>query len=156
MVVQGRWASDSSLLQVPFVEDDVVAYLNRSKPMITCLPELMQLAKDTESLTRLLQRSSINKFVFEMFDCGNLKSFDVCRSDVTAAVDAIRRFPVIQIGTRIKSKDGTVVSALEAGEEYFVDVELRRLNSFSGPHAHAPAFSKQIDESWFLILGQAC
>lgn len=44
MVVQARWHSDSSLLQLPNVTEDHVQQFAAQRPAVLCLPQLLELA----------------------------------------------------------------------------------------------------------------
>ena len=66
---------------------------------------------------------------------------------------AISSFPVVDVGVKVKAPDGTVVQSVVSGAEYVVEIDLRRVSPYKGPHAFAPLFGKPIDESWIIILG---
>jgi hypothetical protein len=68
-------------------------------------------------------------------------------------ITTLSRLPVINPNIQVKSKTGKQTSLL-AGEDYVVEVEFIRRNSTKDGYAYAPLYSKQIEESWFIVLGQ--
>ena len=143
MVVQGRWLTDSTLLQAPGIDERVVSFLHQQRPSITLLPELMHLARVPQELARLLQRSPMDRCAPRPWIVASLRR----RTLVDECVTVAGQLP--QIDVRL------AVRGAAEGDECVLDVQLQRAGS-GRAHAHAPAFSKQIDESWFLVLGDVC
>ena len=65
---QGRWASDSSLLQLPHVDAYCVKALNKAK--IHGLPELIHSKRNYESLAKTLRDELAEDQIEDVFQVG--------------------------------------------------------------------------------------
>ena len=78
------------------------------------------------------------------------------RTDAAECVATLRQLPLLDVRFGVRGPKTEAITQLVAGGEYVLEVRLTRENPTRDQHAYAPAYSKSIDESWFIVLGEVC
>ncbi|KAI8066325.1 Sec63 Brl domain-containing protein [Gongronella butleri] len=134
-IKQARWMSESTLLNLPHIEQHMLQHFNVQGKRIICLGELLQF-NDRQLLA--------------MF--GKIK--DLSEKQVADVMRVVRRMPVVDIHTKIDSKKAFLIPE----SEYKVQVTMQRQSLGGTKHdgkIYAPLFPKAQYESWWLVLGNA-
>jgi activating signal cointegrator complex subunit 3 len=164
MVVQGSWASESSLLTLPHLLDDHIHLLSRAFARwnktrkcgvagVTCLPELLHVISRDDRFLDLALKQVLNS------------------SQLKDVKGAILGLPVVTVKWQLQchsDSQGRPPAAtqgvkkytqLYSDEEYSLRIELTRTTLRGAKLAKeakavAPRFPKPKDEGWFVILGE--
>lgn len=125
MVVQGMWAKESPLLQLPHVTE-----------------ELAQRAKDhgIESVFDLL----------EMDDADRRALLNMSEQQLEEVAQVCNRYPSIELSYEVEEQDDILV-----GDDVTMQISLEREIEEELRPVDAPRFPKQKDEAWWLVIGHA-
>ncbi|XP_013419499.1 activating signal cointegrator 1 complex subunit 3-like isoform X1 [Lingula anatina] len=166
MVVQGRWAHESSLLILPHIHSynlHCIRYVGdktgKKRTAIESLPELMAYAEDRfELLLEMLEGEIERKEISQVYTVlQQLPVIDVKMTvrgwweGETGQVE--KMVPMSHKGGSRPDKDWIPV---HADQEYVLNVELRRANKVKkhDSKAYTSRFPKPKDEGWFLVIGE--
>lgn len=126
MVTQGRYLTDSSLIDLPHMTENVLRALWKAN--YQTLPELM--SEDAETLFLVLKNAGMKE------------------KHGQELLQQLNKYPSVDVKVHYdKSK------IYYAGEECQCDVTLKRIGKFV-PHVYAPGFPKPKQEGWWLVLGR--
>lgn len=134
MIVQGRWATDSGLSNLPHMSDKLLKSLKSAG--VSKLFQLPRLAASSK-LADLCSDAGL----------GKRHTDDLCK--VAARIPDMSASITVN-GKRQGRKD---VARVEHGQECTVQVHLNRNNKTKDIRAYAPKFSKAKDEGWWLVVG---
>lgn len=126
MVTQGRYITDSSLIDLPHMNETVLRAL--WKRDLQTLPEMM--AEDPETLAPILAEAGMkDKHVQEL-------------------LQQLAKFPSVDVRVDYNRSE-----IYYPGEELQVDIVLKRMGKFV-QNVYAPGFPKPKQEGWWLVLGR--
>eukprot|EP00825_Cyclidium_porcatum_P040193 TRINITY_DN502_c0_g2_i1.p1 TRINITY_DN502_c0_g2~~TRINITY_DN502_c0_g2_i1.p1 ORF type:complete len:587 (+),score=104.74 TRINITY_DN502_c0_g2_i1:77-1837(+) len=138
MIMQGIWFDQSSLINVPYFDDDVIKQLN-------CLHlcELVEL-QNANRLERMLNK--ISQFAND-------------KNKINKIIDAVNCVPSVRIRTQINSFDSATLTKeennelVEEGGEAILTVDLSRENSRYPQKVKIQATQKIKEAGWWVIVG---
>eukprot|EP00300_Choanocystis_sp_HF-7_P005036 c13843_g1_i2.p1 GENE.c13843_g1_i2~~c13843_g1_i2.p1 ORF type:complete len:206 (+),score=60.13 c13843_g1_i2:215-832(+) len=125
MCYQALWFDDNSLLSLPNINDSCVAALARIR--VTCLPEALH--ADPSAIENVLRKCELET------------------AQISQTLNILEHMPVIDVEWELCN------NVLEVDQDSFINVSLTRRSPRS-PKAHSPRFPKEVDESWFVVLGE--
>jgi activating signal cointegrator complex subunit 3 len=129
MVVQGRWPSDSTLLNLPHMTDELIFKLWNDHN-IQCLPELIATHRRKQLIPILNNLSNI----------GTQK--------INQMIRVIESLPLIKVDIL-----STFDKPIEIGNEIVIEASFERINQRKTAKVYAPRWSKHNDEGFWLIIG---
>eukprot|EP00743_Colponemidia_sp_Colp-15_P009223 GILK01010071.1.p1 GENE.GILK01010071.1~~GILK01010071.1.p1 ORF type:complete len:1391 (-),score=337.99 GILK01010071.1:97-4269(-) len=145
MVIQGRWFTDSTLINLPHLDSPLV--LNElARVGIDCLPQLMMMS-ETE-----LRKTLSNK------------KLQITESGIAEILNVVKILPSIDVSVSIQngvgsdekqylSADQPLAVVLPKEQDAYAQIVLNRLNKNVPLKAFAPKFPKPKDVSWWVIIG---
>ncbi|KAJ3300578.1 activating signal cointegrator 1 complex subunit [Borealophlyctis nickersoniae] len=140
-IKQARWLTDSTLLTLPKITEEMLPKISHRSKRIESLPELLPL-KDRELADTFRRVPGLSS--------GDVQ--EICR--------VVGALPALQIKTRVQGareeEDGRWW--VEPGREYEIKVEMSRLRPSRGQKGqeyriHSPRFPKPQFEGWWVVLG---
>eukprot|EP00455_Lapot_gusevi_P038061 TRINITY_DN4267_c0_g1_i7.p1 TRINITY_DN4267_c0_g1~~TRINITY_DN4267_c0_g1_i7.p1 ORF type:complete len:582 (-),score=192.11 TRINITY_DN4267_c0_g1_i7:80-1714(-) len=129
MIVQGRWLTDSTLVNLPHFDSQVIDFLWHAG--VESLPELMDLPE--AEVNRMLARAGLTQ------------------RQISRVQNVVKRLPLVDVDWKVTSEKVVVDSLIH------LQVNLSRANEPGRRtvRAYTPFFPKPKDEGWWLVAARA-
>ncbi|CAG8748715.1 5153_t:CDS:2, partial [Funneliformis caledonium] len=131
-IKQACWPENSSLLNLPGIEDHMINSVLHEGHVVKCLGELLDLSE--EDLSNIFKNIS-----------------GLSEPDVKKICKVVKNIPLMDVGYHINNASDSMAPK----EERTLLVSLKRVKNISGydGKVYAPRFPKPQYESWWLVFG---